>query len=211
MTEEYTLQARLRWRVADIAAASAIAVVSALIYWIVALTTTAPWNLLDGIFPGVGGLLNGLYLFAGPLAAVIVRKPGAALYAEIVAGVLEALMGNQWGGLETFGIAFVQGLFAEIAFIIFVYKRWTLDSVLLSGALSGVGCWLYSFIKHLQGITFLSYYGIVYFAVTVVSGAVIAGILMWFLYRAIAQTGALDHFASGRAVRSINDNVNDKQ
>ena len=30
---------------------------------------------------------------------------------------------------------------------------------------------------------------------------VIAGVLMWYLYLAIARTGALDSFASGRAVR----------
>lgn len=53
------------------------------------------------------------------------RKPGAALYAEIVAGVLEALMGNMWGGVETFLIALVQGLFAEIAFAVFAYKNGT--------------------------------------------------------------------------------------
>lgn len=202
MAEEMSLSSRLRWRVADIAVASVVAVVSAFIYWIVAITTNTPWALLDAIVPGFGGLLNGLYLFAGPLAAVIVRKPGAAIYAEVVAGVLEALMGNQWGGMATFLIALVQGLFAEIAFIIFIYKRWTLDSVLLSGALSGVGCWLYSYVEHFQGVSLTGYYGIAYLSVTVLSGAVIAGVLMWFLYRAIALTGALDHFASGRQVRA---------
>ena len=35
------------------------------------------------------------------------------------------------------------------------------------------------------------------------SGLLIAGILMWYLYRAIARTGALDKFASGREVRGI--------
>jgi energy-coupling factor transport system substrate-specific component len=39
----------------------------------------------------------------------------------------------------------------------------------------------------------------------VISGAVIAGILMWYLYIAIAKTGALDHFVSGREVRGVND------
>lgn len=86
----------LKWRVVDIAVASVIGVASALIYWFVAFATAAPWSLLEGVVPGLAGIFNGLWLFAGPLAAIIVRKPGAALYAEIVAGVLEALMGNMW-------------------------------------------------------------------------------------------------------------------
>ena len=112
-------KAVLKWRVVDIAVASVIGVASALIYWVVAIATAAPWSALEAIIPGLAGVFNGLWLFAGPLAAIIVRKPGAAVYAEVVAGVLEALMGNMWGGVETFLIALVQGLFAEIAFLIF--------------------------------------------------------------------------------------------
>lgn len=191
----------LNWRVVDIAVASVIGVASALIYWGVAIVTYAPWETLDALVPGLPGLFNGLWLFAGPLAAVIVRKPGAALYAEVVAGVLEALMGNMWGGVETFLIALVQGLLAEAVFAAFAYRRWTLPVVTLSGALSGVGCWGYSFFTHLQGVSATGSYGVVYFITTTLSGAVIAGVLMWYLYLAIARTGALDSFASGRAVR----------
>ncbi|MDD6087642.1 MAG: ECF transporter S component, partial [Bifidobacterium boum] len=71
----------LKWRVVDIAVASVIGVASALIYWLVALLTAAPWTALDAVVPGLPGLFNGLWLFAGPLAAIIVRKPGAAVYA----------------------------------------------------------------------------------------------------------------------------------
>ncbi|MBW3091694.1 ECF transporter S component [Bifidobacterium sp. 82T10] len=190
-----------KWRVVDIAVASVIGVASAFIYWIVALVINAPWAALDAIIPGLAGLLNGLWLFAAPLAAIIVRKPGAAVYAEVVAGVLEALMGNQWGGLSTFAIALVQGLFAELAFLFVAYKVWNLGITILSGALSGVGCWGYSFFSNLQAIDLTGPYGIMYLVSTALSGLVIAGVLMWYLYIAIAKTGALDKFASGREVR----------
>lgn len=191
----------LKWRVVDIAVASVIGVASALIYWVVAIATTAPWSILEAIVPGLAGVFNGLWLFAGPLAAVIVRKPGAAVYAEVVAGVLEALMGNMWGGVETFLIALVQGLFAEIAFLIFAYRKWNLPVMILSGALSGVACWGYSFFTNLQAVDVFQTYGVVYIIATVVSGIVFAGVLMWYLYIAVAKTGALDKFASGREVR----------
>ena len=200
MSEE-NYQSNMQWRVADIAVASVIGVVSAFIYWVVAIFSEVPWTALNSILPGFAGLINGLWLFAAPLAAVIVRKPGAAIYAEVVAGVLEALMGNQWGGAETFAIAVVQGLFAEIAFIIFAYKKWNLNTMILSGALTGIGCWGYTFLGKLQAVSVFGKYGLPYFASTVVPGIVFAGVLMWFLYVGIAKTGALDQFASGREIR----------
>ena len=74
----------------------------------------------------------------------------------------------------------------------------------VSEALSGVGCWAYSFFTHLQAIDIAGSYGIVYLITTVVSGTLVAGLLMWFLYVGIAKTGALDKFASGREVRGLN-------
>ena len=69
----------LKWRVVDIAVASVIGVASALIYWFVAFATAAPWSLLEGVVPGLAGIFNGLWLFAGPLAAIIVRSRARAL------------------------------------------------------------------------------------------------------------------------------------
>ena len=73
--------------------------------------------------------------------------------------------------------------------------------MVLSGALTGIGCWAYTFLDKLQAISFFGKYGLPYFVSTVVSGIVIAGVLMWFLYIGIAKTGALDQFASGREIR----------
>ena len=199
-TSSNAVQPVLKWRVVDIAVVSVIGVASAVIYWVVALVTTAPWGVLEAIVPGLAGIFNGLWLFAAPLAAVIVRKPGAAIYAEVVAGVLEALLGNQWGGLDTFAIALVQG----VGFAVFAYRKWNVGTMLLSGALSGVACWGYSFFTHLQAIDIAGSYGIVYLIATIVSGALVAGLLMWYLYIAIAKTGALDKFVSGREVRGLN-------
>lgn len=193
---------RYRWRVADIALVSVIAVASAFIYWGFSLISNVPWSFLQSILPGLAGLINGGWLFAAPLAAIIVRKPGAALYAEVVAAALEALMGNQWGGVHTIAIGFAQGLGAELVFLFVAYKAWNLLTTTLSGLLAGVGCWSYSFFTHLQGISFTGKYGITYLLTSCLSGAIIAGIFMWYLYKAIALTGALNYFASGRAVTS---------
>lgn len=194
----------LKWRVVDIAVASVIGVASALIYWVAALLYGPIGSPLDALVPGLGGLMNGFWLFAGPLAAVIVRKPGAATYAEVVAGVLEALLGNQWGGAETFLMALVQGLCAEIVFLVVMYRIWNVVTLTLSGALSAVGCWGYTFLTHLQGFQLTGAYGVWNLVATLISGGLVAGLLMWYLYIAIARTGAIDKFASGRQVRVSN-------
>ena len=194
----------LRWRVVDIAVASAIGVASSLIYWATSLLWNATGAPLEAVIPGLSGLLNGLWLFAGPLAAIIVRKPGAAIYAEVVAAVLEAVFGNVWG-IETLYIGLVQGILAEVAFLIVLYRVWNLSITVLSGLLSAIGCWAYSFFTHFQAIDWSGPYGFVNLITTIISGVLIAGVAMWYLYIAIAKTGALDQFASGREIRGITD------
>ena len=86
-----------KWRVVDIVVAAIIAVASGVIFWGWDIVCTAPLALFEAVTPGFEGLLNAFWLFAGPLAAIIVRKPGAALFAETLAAALELTMGNQWG------------------------------------------------------------------------------------------------------------------
>ncbi len=191
----------LRWRVVDIAVASVIGVASALIFWLVSLIySLGVGDLIGLVMPGFQGIYNGLWLFAGPLAAVIVRKPGAATSAELLGGVIESLMGNQWTGMDTFSTSLMQGAFAELAFLIVLYRVWNVPITMLSGAFAGVAVWLHDIF--MRGQAFTGQYITIYLVTSVISGIVFAGIVVWYLYRAIARTGALDKFASGREVRA---------
>ncbi|MDC7285841.1 ECF transporter S component [Bifidobacterium thermophilum] len=191
----------LRWRVVDIAVASVIGVASALIFWLVSLIySLGVGDLIGLVMPGFQGIYNGLWLFAGPLAAVIVRKPGAATYTELLGGVIESLMGNQWTGMDTFSTSLMQGAFAELAFLIVLYRVWNAPITMLSGAFAGVAVWLHDIF--MRGQAFTGQYITIYLVTSVISGIVFAGIVVWYLYRAIARTGALDKFASGREVRA---------
>ncbi len=132
------------------------------------------------------------------LGALIVRKPGAALFTEVVAATLEALLGAQWGGFQTILQGIVQGLGAEVVFAILLYSSWRLWSAILAGAASGASMAINDFINSYAGasIAFKTAYGVS----AVISGAVIAGVLSWLLVRALARTGALSRFAAGRSV-----------
>lgn len=184
-----------RWRVVDLVTATAIAAASGLIFWVWDFVCTAPLALFGAITPGFEGILNAFWLFAGPLAAIIIRKPGAALYAETIAAMLELLLGNQWGAGGSLVVGIMQGLGAELGFALLAYRVWNLASAMLSGALAGLGCGIYYWITN-PGWGMLR--ASVYLGTSVVSGALIAGGLSWALYRMLLKTGALDHFASGR-------------
>ena len=190
---------RFRWRVVDIVVASVIGVASGVLFWLWGLA----WPGLDlalSITPGLSGLLAGGWLFAGVLGALVIRKPGAALYAEVVAAVVSMALGTQWAFLTlVWGV--VQGLAAELGFAIFAYASWRLGAALVSGALAGVAVGLLD--TTFSSVAALSFEArVVYFVSAVVSGIVIAGLVSWLLVRALAATGALDRFAAGREARA---------
>ena len=109
-------------------------------------------------------------------------------------------MGNQWTGMDTFSTSLMQGAFAELAFLIVLYRVWNVPITMLSGAFAGVAVWLHDIF--MRGQAFTGQYITIYLVTSVISGIVFAGIVVWYLYRAIARTGALDKFASGREVRA---------
>ena len=195
MTASSTNDHSNKWHIVDIVVASIIAVASGVIFWGWDIVCAAPLTVLEAVTPGFEGLVNGFWLFGGPLAAIIVRKPGAALYAETLAAFLELTLGNQWGVGGSLIVGICQGLFAELAFLIFRYAKWNLGATMLSGMLAGVGCALYYWLTNPAwgAIRVLWYLG-----TSIVSGAIIAGLIVWAVCRALAATGVLDRFESGR-------------
>ncbi|WP_314504265.1 ECF transporter S component [uncultured Microbacterium sp.] len=191
-----------RWRVVDIVVASVIGVASGLIFLAWNVAYRGPSALLEPLLPGLQGLLDGPWLFAGVLGALIIRKPGAAVYTELLAAAVSALIlvGNTWGAVLTLEAGLVQGLGAELVFLLFFYRRWNLPVAMLAGVGAALAGGLNNLLLWYAGadVTFV----VVYLISTSVSGAVIAGALSWLLARGLAATGALDRFGSGREMRA---------
>lgn len=193
--------ARYRWRVIDITVTAVIGVASGVLFWLWDLVCTVPLAIFSSVSPGFEGLLNGFWLFAGPLAAIIVRKPGAALFAETVGAFVELTLGNQWGVGASFVIGILQGLAAELAFAFFAYRVWNLMTVMLSGALSGVACGAYYWVTNPGWGTVRAS---IYVGTSIIGGT-ICGAVVWLLCRAIARTGALASFPYMQAQASTNN------
>jgi energy-coupling factor transport system substrate-specific component len=184
-----------RWRTVDIVIASVIAVAFGVIFW--------AWNLVwsatetaFAFFPPAQTILYGVWLIPAVLAGLIIRKPGAALFTETVAAVISALLGAKWGA-TVIPQGLVQGLGAELAFAVLLYRSWKLPAALLAGLLTGISAALFDFFAW-NGGTDLWNYRLPYALLTIVSSTVIAGLGSWALVRALAPTGVLDRFASGR-------------
>ncbi|MEO6116503.1 MAG: ECF transporter S component [Pseudolysinimonas sp.] len=184
-----------RWRVVDIVVAAVIGVAAGVVYWGWNLIYNAPAHGLEVLLPGLQSLTYGVWLIAGVLAALIIRKPGAALFAELVAATVEALIGNQWGPL-TIVYGLVEGIGAELIFALFLYASWRVVTAILAGALAGAGGAILDLIFYYPGYT--PAVATVYVVCFAISGALLGGLVSWLLTRALAATGALSRFASGR-------------
>lgn len=187
-----------RWRVVDIVVASVIGVATGLVFLFWNNVGYAWFSAADAVTPGLGGIAVGIWLIGGVLGGLIIRKPGAALYVELLAAIVSALVGNQWG-IETIYSGLAQGLGAELVFLAGGYRRFGVVTAMLAGAAAGLAAWtLELFLSgNLQkSAEFL----FLYLGTVVVSGAILAGLLGWIVVRALAATGALNRFAAGRDV-----------
>ncbi|RAN71300.1 hypothetical protein B5P43_33980 [Bacillus sp. SRB_336] len=180
------------WRVVDIVVASVLSVAVGVIFWL----WSAGYGFIAALtvaFPPIGGLYGGGWLIAGVIGALVIRKPGAALYCELVAAIVEALLGSSFGFTVLLsGLA--QGLGAEIVFAAFRYRRFTLPVALLAGALSGVAMGINDSLVY--NVEWAFVWKLVYTIFGAISGAVIAGLLSWLAVRGLARTGALGNLPS---------------
>ena len=191
----------LRWRVIDIVTAAILGVACGLIFVAWNQVGYAGYEALKAILPGLGGLVTGIRLLGGTLGGYVIRKPGAALFVELLAATVSMGLGSQWAiGALYSGIA--QGLGAEIVFAAFVYRRFNVWVVSAAGAMAFAAEWCLELFTEGNLAKEVSF-NVVYLVSGVASGIVLAGLLAWALTNALAKTGALDRFASGRGAREL--------
>ncbi|MDN5639713.1 ECF transporter S component [Rothia kristinae] len=189
---------RRSWRVVDIVIVSVIAAACSLIFFVWNNAVYPASSAATAGFPPLGGLIGGAWLIAGPLGGLIIRKPGAALYCELVAAIISALLGSSFG-LTVIWSGLYQGVGAELVFLLFAYRRFDLPVALLSGLASGVVMAVMENIIYNPEWTMD--YKLVYVLCGAVSGLVLAGLGAWALTRGLVATGVLDSVAAGRDAR----------
>jgi energy-coupling factor transport system substrate-specific component len=181
-----------RWRTVDIVVVAILAVAFGVVFyawnayvWVWLKPLGEPWEYV----------ISGMWLMPAVVAPLIVRKPGAALFAEIVAAVVSVLLGSQWG-LDTLLSGSVQGAGAELVFGFLMYRNFGVIVACIAGAGAGIGEALHDIPVYFATYSANLQIGIA--GLEIISGAVIAGIGGWLLVRSLRQTGALQAFPSGQ-------------
>src|SRR5688572_14871896 len=183
-----------RWRTVDIVVTAVLGVAFGIVFW--------AWGLLWAgtgaaftAFPPAQAVMYGVWLLPAVLAPLIVRKPGAALFAELLAAIVSALLGSAWGTLVLLQ-GLLQGLGGEVGFAAFRYRRFGWPQALLAAACAGAVAAVFDLIAYYPDWS--GSWKVTYLALVVVSTAVVAGIGGLALARALGASGALSSFGSGR-------------
>jgi energy-coupling factor transport system substrate-specific component len=184
-----------RWRTVDIVVASAIAVAFGVVFW----AWNTLWSATGGAFaafPPAQALLYGVWLLPAVLGGLVIRKPGAAAYCEIVAALVSVLLGSAWGTtLVLQGIA--EGLGGELVFLLVLYRAFGLPVAAMAGAAAGFTATVYDAFVWYADTSWTSFRA-PYIGFGTLSSTIIAGVGAWALTRALAGTGVLDRFPAGR-------------
>ena len=176
------------WRTRDILIAAVIGVAFGVVF--------AAWNqlyaALGWLTPPLSDWIYGMWLVPAILAPLVIRKPGAALFAEMVAAAISFFLGSQWGP-DALLSGFVQGAAAEMVFAFVGYRRWTLPVVAAAALASATGAWIHDWvIAYSEASLELQ---LVRFAFMAVSAIAIAGLGSLALARSLDRAGVLQGFA----------------
>lgn len=187
----------LKYRTVDLVTIAVLGVAFGVIFW----GWGKAYEPMSGVavfsYPPSVGLLGGVWLMAGVVGGLIVRKPGAALATEFIAAGVSAFIvgGTQWGW-SVFASGFWQGLGAELILAVFLYRRFSLSVAALAGMGAAAAGAIYEW-----GAYWVDWewdYKLAYLGFFAISGGVIAGLGGWLLVRALARAGVLDAFGAGR-------------
>ncbi|MGZ4629106.1 ECF transporter S component [Oryzihumus sp.] len=189
----------LAWRGVDLLTAAMLAVAFGVVFWgfdtvVYPLISTATAG-----FPPAGELSLGVWLVPAVVGGLVVRRPGAALFTELVAANVELFLGNKWG-IAVLLSGVLQGLGVELVLAAVRWRRFGRVVAALGGALAAV--------LEIVGYEWWSYvpdysptWKVLYLLFGVVSGALVAGLGGWAVVRALARSGALNAFPPGQEVR----------
>ncbi len=121
--------------------------ISAVIFGAVYLGMVYLGAALTGILTPIGlGILGyepiyGVWFMAAAFVTYVVRKPGIGIVAEMLAALLEVLMGNMFGPI-VFISGFIQGVGCELIFALTKYRFYNTFTMILSA----IGASVFSFL-----------------------------------------------------------------
>ena len=183
------------WKLKDVL----LVAISSVLFGIIYLGCVYAGGFLFGILTplGLGHVayepFYGIFFMAAPFASYVLRKPGAAVITEVMAAVLECLMGNFFGPIVILS-GIVQGGAFEAIFAMKKYKNYDRQTMVMAAIVCSVVTLIYNF--------FVSGYNkiaapvlILMLFVRLISAIIFDGILTPFLGDGLAKAGLLRGYA----------------
>ena len=178
------------WRTRDIVVAAIIAVAFGVVFQV--------WNGLNEVtrplFVGavwVQDLLYGVWLIPAVLVPLIVRKPGAALFAELVAAGVSAFLGSQFG-VDALLSGLLQGLGAEAVFFATRYRSYAFPVLAAAAIGAALAAWIHDWVLYYASVD--AVVQVLRGVAMVVSAVVLTAGGSVLLARSLRQAGVLEGF-----------------
>lgn len=185
----------MKWKLKDVL----MIAVCAVLFGVVFLGVTYAGGALSGLLLPVGmpslgyEPFYGIYFMAVAFAVFVIRKPGAGIIAEILAAILETLMGNFFGPIIILS-GFVQGAGFELIFALTGYKRFDTKIMILASVICSCVTMVYNLIVSGYNLIALPVLALM-LAVRIISAIVIDAIVTPKLATGLAKAGALNGYA----------------
>ncbi|HUZ18270.1 MAG TPA: ECF transporter S component [Spirochaetia bacterium] len=185
------MEKRKSWKLGEIVTVLVLAVALGVLWW----GWTFVYNLAKPLQPfGLDYLFSGFWYIGGTLIPFLIRRPGAAIFGELAAAIVEMPF-TQWG-LTSPIWGLVQGIACELVFLLFRYRKWDLGVLMLAGAVAAV-------FEYVLDFFYSHYAGLKLWVIAdqlvsnIIGGAILAGVLAYVVGTAIRKTGVMRSITPG--------------
>ena len=185
----------MKWKLKDIL----MIAVCAVLFGVIFLGATYAGGALYGVLlplgmPSLGyEPFYGLYFMAVAFAIYVIRKPGVGIVAEILAAVIENLMGNFFGPIIILS-GFVQGAGFELIFALTGYKKFDTKTMILAAVICSCVTLVYNLIVSGYNLIAIPVLALM-LVVRIVSAIVIDALVTPKLANGLAKAGVLNGYA----------------
>jgi energy-coupling factor transport system permease protein len=185
-----------KWTLREILICAVLGAVFGVLY----LAWVQVWLITQAIFGAVTmDVVMGFWFIVSIIAAAIIRKPGAALFSEVLAAAVQVLLGSP-AGLLLLVTGFIQGAGAEAVFAARKWRDYRLPVLMAAGVGAAIFSFVYTWIRFDYGALAPGLL-IVMFVLRCLSGALLGGLLGHWVTEALYKTGVLSGLPIDRARR----------
>ena len=190
----------MKWKLKDILMIAVCAVLFGAIF----LGATYAGGALYGVLlplgmPSLGyEPFYGLYFMAVAFAVYVIRKPGVGIVAEILAAIIETLMGNFFGPIIILS-GLVQGAGFEVVFALTKYERFDFKTMALASVVCSCVTLAYNLVVSGYASIAVPVLALM-LAVRIISAVVIDAVVTPRLADGLARAGVLGGYAVSAGV-----------